>query len=180
MGFKRIVASVLGQPDPPLDLEFILHHTSSIYKTTIPRNAALNHLLVWYIFLGSFVREEALKVQDKSYDISSSRSSSCLTALFTSDHMEHILYQLSGAIVSAINRTHTQHKFIQRTLCNLIKLENRPWYLTEMSYEWCSVICRNDLSLGDWENILLVSLAIGFHRLDFQCLYISARLTNHH
>jgi hypothetical protein len=96
--------------------------------------------------------------------------------------MERILHQLSRAIISAINRTRTQRKYILRALRDLVKLENRPWCLTEMAYEWCSVICRTNQSLGDWENVLLVSLEIGFRRLDFQRLYISARLTHtkHH
>ena len=38
-------------------------------KTTIPLDSMLNHLLTWCIFLGLPVEEEALKVQDKSYDI---------------------------------------------------------------------------------------------------------------
>jgi hypothetical protein len=47
------------------------------HETTIPLNATLNRLLVWCTFLGSPVEEEALKVQDKSYDISCFCSSSC-------------------------------------------------------------------------------------------------------
>jgi hypothetical protein len=54
-----------------LDFEFILRYISSIHKATIPLNTTLNRLLVWCTFLGSFVEEEALKVEDKSYEISS-------------------------------------------------------------------------------------------------------------
>jgi hypothetical protein len=55
-----------------LDYDFILHRLSRAHdtKTAIPLNVILNRLLVWCIFLGSPVEEEALKVQDKSYDIS--------------------------------------------------------------------------------------------------------------
>ena len=46
-------------------------------KITLPLNAKLNQLLVWCIFLGSPVEEEALKLHDKSYDISSFPPSHC-------------------------------------------------------------------------------------------------------
>ena len=49
----------------PSDLEFTLHLISST-PTTVPLNATPNRLLMWCIFLGSPVEEEALKVQDKS------------------------------------------------------------------------------------------------------------------
>ena len=37
--------------------------------------------------------------------------------------MERILYQLSEAIISAINDTHARHKFIPRVLRDLMNLE---------------------------------------------------------
>ena len=46
-------------------------------ETSLPLNAALNQFLTWCILLGSPVEEEALKVQDKSYDISSFSPSYC-------------------------------------------------------------------------------------------------------
>ena len=51
-----------------------------------------------------------------------------------------------------------------------------------MAYEWCSAIYENRRSLWDWENLLLVSLKIGFRHLDVQSLYIRAWLTHteHH
>ena len=49
----------------PLHSEFIPR------KITIPLNATLGRLLAWCVSLGSPVEEEALKVRDKSYDISS-------------------------------------------------------------------------------------------------------------
>jgi hypothetical protein len=81
-------------------LRFCTHET----KTTIPLNATLNRLLVLCTFLGSPVEEEALKVQNKSYDISCFCPSSC-SLLFTSDRIEPILNQLSKGIRSAINGT---------------------------------------------------------------------------
>ena len=61
----------------PLDFGLIANNIFGIHETTIPLNATLNRLLAWCIFLGSPVKEEALKVQDKSYDISCLCSSSC-------------------------------------------------------------------------------------------------------
>ena len=58
-------------------------------KTTIPLDVTLNRLLVWCNFLGSPVKEEALKVQDKSYDISCFCSSELLTALHQRSHGTH-------------------------------------------------------------------------------------------
>ena len=61
-----------------LNYEFLL---DSIPKheieTSLPLNATLNQFLVWCILLGSPVEEEALKIQDKSYDISSFPLSHC-------------------------------------------------------------------------------------------------------
>ena len=60
-----------------VDFDFILRYISVKHEAGIPLNATLNRLLTWCIFLGSPVEEEALKVRDKSYDISHSCSSSC-------------------------------------------------------------------------------------------------------
>ena len=77
-----------------------------------------------------------------------------LTPLFTSDRLEHILHQLSDAIVSTINTAHSQRELIPYVLRDLANLENRPGYLTEMAHEWCSVICNNRQGFEDWENLL--------------------------
>jgi len=53
-----------------LDFRYIRHRVPSIRKTTIPLGVILNRLLVWCTLLGSPVGEEALKVRDKSCDIS--------------------------------------------------------------------------------------------------------------
>jgi len=62
-----------------LDHEDTLNRISRTHENTTkaPLNATLNRLLVWCIYLGSSVEEETLKVQDKSYDISSFCSPSC-------------------------------------------------------------------------------------------------------
>jgi len=56
-----------------LDHQLLLNYISETRETkaTLPLNATLNRLLVWCIFLESPVEEEALKIQDRSYDIPS-------------------------------------------------------------------------------------------------------------
>ena len=73
--------------------------------------------------------------------------------------------QLSRVIISAINATHDRHNFVPHVLRDLVKLESRPLCLSEMAYEWCSVICENQ-SFEDRESLLLDSLEIGFRHLD--------------
>ena len=48
-----------------------LYHVSRSHETKIslPSGVTLNRLLLWCIFFGSPVEKEALKIQDKSYDI---------------------------------------------------------------------------------------------------------------
>ena len=166
-----------------VDHEYILRRVSRTHetKTTVPLNAKLNRLLMWCTFLGSPVEEAALRVRDKSYEISCVCSSSCLP-LFTSDCMELVLDRLSKAVLSAINGTPTQRRFISHMLRDLIELETRPACLTKIAYEWCSVIRENHHSLEDWESLLLVCLEIGFRHLDFQRRYIEAKITHteHH
>ena len=148
---------------------------------TIPLNMRLDRLLMWCIFFGSPVEEEVLKVQDKSYGISYFCSSS-FSLLFASDRMESIMHQLSRAVLSAINGTPTQRLSIPDMLRDLIKLETHPACLTEIAYEWCSVIYENRKSLGDWKNLLLICLKIGFRHFGFQDQRIKARIihTKHH
>jgi len=96
--------------------------------------------------------------------------------------MEKILHQLSKAICSAIVGTEAQRKFVPRALHGLIELDTRPMCLTEIAYDWCSAICENRQSLGDWEGLLLASLEIGFRHLDPQDLDTVPMLTHteHH
>jgi len=62
-----------------LEYRLLLDHISTPRETkiTFPLDATLDRLLVWCISLGSPVGEEVLKVQDKSYDISSFCPSHC-------------------------------------------------------------------------------------------------------
>ena len=96
--------------------------------------------------------------------------------------MERILYQLSKAIRSAIVRARVQSKFIPHVLRDLIDLETRPMCLTEIAYDWCSVIYENRQSLGDWEGLLPTPLEIGFRHLDPRGRGIAPTLTHteHH
>ena len=80
--------------------------------------------------------------------------------------MERIIYQLSKAIRSAIAGTEDQSGFIPHVLRDLVDLETRPVCLTEMAYDWCSVIYENRQSLNGWEGLLLTCLEIGFRHLD--------------
>ena len=160
----------------------ICRHISSTKETTVPLDATLNRLLVWCVLLGPPVKEEVLKVQDKSYDILFSFFR-LLTAFLTSDHLEQILYQLSAVVVSVLaTNSPGQHTFILHILRDLIKLETRPVCLTGIAYDWCSTICKNRQSPGDWEGLLLVSLEIGFRHLDFRDPDIRVNFTNtkHH
>ena len=82
--------------------------------------------------------------------------------------MEEILHLLSQAIRSAIIGTGVQCKCVPHVLHDLIGLETRPSCLTEIAYNWCSVIYETRESLGDWKGLLLASLEIGFRHLDPQ------------
>jgi hypothetical protein len=67
-------------------------------------------------------------------------------------------------------------------LHELARLEIHPARLTEMAYEWCSVICENHEIFKDWESLLLVCLEIGFRHSDFQRQSTEARIdsSEHH
>ena len=150
-------------------------------KTTIPLNTALNRILVWCTILGSPVEEEALKVQNKSYDIPCFCSLSC-SQFFTSDRAELILDKLSKVGLPAINGTPTQQKVVLTILSDLVKLETTPERLTKITYEWCSVIYENRQSVQNWERLLLLCLESGFRRLDFRRQSIKTTITHteHH
>jgi len=66
--------------DPETDHVYILSRLSIGHetKTTIPLDVGLNRILAWCTFLGLPIEEEALKVPDKSYGISSFCSSGYL------------------------------------------------------------------------------------------------------
>jgi len=96
--------------------------------------------------------------------------------------MEKILHRLSGVVRSAICGTEAQRGSIPHVLHDLIELETRPKCLTEIAYDWCSVICENRRTLWDWEGLLLTCLEIGFRHLDIQAIRTAPTLTHteHH
>ena len=63
-------------------------------------------------------------------------------------------------------------------LLDLAKWEQRPSCLTTMAYELCSAILENYPSLADGQNLLCLSLQVGFRHLDPQNPRISAKLTH--
>ena len=93
-----------------------------------------------------------------------------------------ILNQISEAILSVINGTdYLQHELLPHVLCDANRLEGRDPHLTGLAYDWCSVIFENRQSLRGWEDLLLLSLEIGFRRFDVRDQH-SANLTHteHH
>ena len=96
--------------------------------------------------------------------------------------MEQVLYQLSKAVHSAICGTEAQRKFIPHVFRDLIALESRPGCLTEIAYDWCSMICENRQNLRDWKGLLLTCLEIGFRHLSPQDWFTPYTLTHtqHH
>jgi len=175
---------------PPVDPTGQYRHYINIWSsnpyatnTTIPLNTALNRILVWCTNFGLPVEEEALKVQDKSYNISCFCFSSC-SPLFTSSHAGLILNRLSGVVLPAINGipTPTLKSLIRVILSSLVNLETTPGNLTKITYEWCSAIYGNRENLSGWEGLLLLCLESGFRRLNFRRDSIETTITHteHH
>ena len=142
----------------------------------------LDLLLTWCIVLGWPVEEEVLKIQDKSCAVSCSLPSNHSLCLSVSDRLERIPSQFSQAIVSAIHPSHPRFEYLPHVLRELTELENRPDHFTTMAYKWCSEICANCSDLADREELLLLSLEIGFCHLDRRYQRMSAGLshTEHH
>jgi hypothetical protein len=164
-----------------LDYHSVYQWTHFIDGTTTSVDTFLGRILMWCIILGSPFEEEVLKVQNKSCETTCFLLSKLMTLSFTSDFLERILRQLSNAIVSALNTPHPQYRLIEHVLRYLDALENRPRCLTEMAYEWCSVICRNR-SRGDWEaeRLVLRSLEIGFRHINPPRQIQTLTHTEHH
>ena len=61
-------------------------------------------------------------------------------------------------------------------------MENHPRYLTDMAYEWCSVICMNYQNLVDGQRLLFLSLEIGFRHINPKNIALWRPLTHseHH
>ena len=101
---------------------------------------------------------------------------------YTSDRLEQILSQFSKSIIMAIHTSHPQCVRLLSMLYVLTRWGDCPSCLTEVAYEWCSVMCENYAGLADGENLLSLSLEIGFCHLDPQSDQIKAKLTHteHH
>jgi len=67
-------------------------------------------------------------------------------------------------------------------LLELAKWENRPNCLREMSYRWCSAISKGYQGLEDGEELLFLSLKVGFRGLDVRYHWTDTGLvhTRHH
>lgn len=166
----------------PGTFDWICRLTHNGDRPTVPLDAMVNRLLAWCLVFGVPVKGEVLMVQDKSCGISY-LAFKLLTPLFASGRLKQILSQLSKAIVSTI-ASPTHRGLLLHALYDLNKFENPPWCLTEMAYEWCSVICENCNIVGSHneEEPLLLSLEIGFRHLDLQNKQIPINLTHteHH
>ena len=105
-----------------------------------------------------------------------------LTLLFTSDCFDQILSLFSLAMIAAIHTSHPHYKLLKNLLSDLASSETRTTHLTEIAYEWCSVLYKNYASLEDGKDLLLLSLEIGFHHLNPLDRWIEAKLvhTEHH
>ena len=160
---------------------WIRRHIRSIHKITMPLDALLNCLLMCCNLLGLPVEEEVLKIPDKSYVMMPPiLALQVAHTSFTSDRLGQVLNQVTRAITSALNTP--RYKPIGNTLLYLAKLENRPWWLAQMAYEWCALIWKNRQSCVDWEDLLFLSLEVGFRSLDPLKRWYLADLTHteHH
>ena len=92
--------------------------------------------------------------------------------------MKQIQRQLTKSIIPAINPTHDRHDFIPLILRDLVRFENRSHYLAGMAYELCSLLCENHQCFEDRDSLLLLSLEVGFRRLDPEDSWIDDKLTH--
>jgi len=85
-------------------------------------------------------------------------------------------------MVAAIHTSHPQCERLEALLNHIRNSGNRTKQLTEMAYQWCSVVCENYSTLVDGQDLLLLSLEIGFRHLNPQWGWIESQLTHteHH
>jgi len=98
--------------------------------------------------------------------------------LFGSDHFDQTISQFSLAMGAAIHTSHPQCKFLPHMLVRFRNLEMRNDHLTEVAYKWCSMVCESHSSLENREELLLLSLEIGFRHISPKDSWIEARLTH--
>jgi len=99
-----------------------------------------------------------------------------LTLLFASNHFDQILFQFSQAMAQAINTSHPLCNLLPGLLEHLCNSRSQSKQLTEMAYGWCSLICENHSTVEDAEDLLLLSLELGFHHIDPRERRIEAKL----
>ena len=78
--------------------------------------------------------------------------------------------------------SHPRHQHLTRALRGLSRWTTRPSRFTTLAYEWCSVICEKYRELDNGEDLLFLSLEIGFRHLDPQREWMESGLTHsqHH
>jgi len=101
---------------------------------------------------------------------------------FSSVCLDQVISQLSRAIITAIPASHPRHPLLRGLLLELAEWETRPNCLREMSYKWCSEISKGYQGLEDGEELLFLSLKIGFRGLDVRRRWSDTMLvhTRHH
>lgn len=105
--------------------------------------------------------------------------SKLLTLSIASDRFDQILSQFSRVVVEAIRNSHPRCTLLLGLLRGLCDSEHRSDRLTEMAYNWCSVVCENYDSLTLGKHLLPRSLQIGFRHLGYDN-YFELAHTNHH
>ena len=85
-------------------------------------------------------------------------------------------------MTAEIRRSQPQCRLLPRLLRDLTKWEDHPSSLTEAAYGWCSDICECYDNLTNGQDLLFLSLEIGFRHLDPDRRWMQAKLThtNHH
>ena len=85
-------------------------------------------------------------------------------------------------MVSAIRASHPRLPLLPHILRDVVKWNDRPGWLAAMAYEWCSVIYENYRGTPEEDQLLLLSLEIGFRNLDPRSPFMRVKLTHteHH
>jgi len=83
-------------------------------------------------------------------------------------------------MIQAIHTSHPNCNHLKIPLSHLQKSKIQTSQLSEMAYEWCSVICKNYSTLNGAEALLLLSLRIGFHDINPKEKQIKLIHTEHH
>lgn len=101
----------------------------------------VNILLMWCTFLGGHIEEETFWTAGKSYVMVTSLFISLLNVVCASESLQDILSHLSTRVERAIaDGRCVEH--LKHLLNFLAAWEQRPAYLTPMTYGWCSAIAE--------------------------------------